>query len=105
MKIFKILGYGSIIFVILVVFGTMLQSIPQKQEQEKAPMVQKVNAQKNNEILKKEQKGNQYFIVVWDEDSEYTIVYYLDKDEWEGVKVGDIYQHTAFKMGRSTFTP
>ena len=75
MKIFKFLGYGSIIFVILVVFGTMLQSIPQK----------------NNEILKKEQKGNQYFIVVWDEDSEYTIVYYLGKDEWEGVKVGDIY--------------
>lgn len=91
MKIFKILGYGSIIFVILVVFGTMLQSIPQKQEQEIVQTVQKVKAQKNNEILKKEQKGNQYFIVVWDEDSEYTIVYYLDKDEWEGVKVGDIY--------------
>ena len=32
MKMFKFLGYGSIIFVILVVFGTMLQSIPQKQE-------------------------------------------------------------------------
>lgn len=91
MKIFKLLGYGSIIFVILVVFGTMLQSIPQKQEQETAQTVQKVKASKNNEILKKEHKDNKYFIVVWDEDSEYTIVYYLDKDEWEGVKVGDIY--------------
>lgn len=91
MKIFKFLGYGSIIFVISVVLGTMLQGIPQKQEQEKAPTVQKVQASKNNEILKKEQKGNQYFIVVWDEDSEYTIVYYLDKDEWDTVNVGDIY--------------
>lgn len=91
MGIFKILGYGSIIFVLLVVFGTMLQGIPQKQEQEKAPTVQKVKAQKDNEILKKGQKDNFYYIVVWDEKSEYTIVYYLDKDEWEGVKVGDIY--------------
>ena len=91
MKIFKFLGYGSIIFVLLVVFGTMLQSIPQKQEQETAQTVQKVKAQRNNEILRKEQKGNQYFIVVWDEDSEYTIVYYLDKEEWDTVNVGDIY--------------
>lgn len=91
MKIFKFLGYGSIIFVILVVFGTMLQSIPQKQEQETAQTVQKVKAQKDNEILKKGQKDNFYYIVVWDEKSEYTIVYYLDKDEWDTVNVGDIY--------------
>lgn len=91
MGIFKILGYGSIIFVILVVFGTMLQGIPQKQEQETAQTVQKVKAQKDNEILKKGQKDNFYYIVVWDEKSEYTIVYYLDKDEWDTVNVGDIY--------------
>lgn len=91
MRIFKILGYGSIIFVVLVVFGTMLQGIPQKQEQEKAPTVQKVQASKNNEVLKKESKGEYYYIVVWDKESEYPIVYYLDKDEWEKVNVGDIY--------------
>lgn len=93
MKMFKILGIGSVIFVILVVFGTMYNSLPQKQEQETQTVqtVQKVKAQKDNEILKKGQKDDFYYIVVWDEKSEYTIVYYLDKDEWDGVKVGDIY--------------
>lgn len=91
MKIFKLLGYGSIIFLLFVVFGSMFNSLPQKQEQEKTPTVQKVRASKDNEILKKESKGSYYYIVVWDESSEYTIVYYLDKDEWEKVNVGDIY--------------
>lgn len=91
MKIFRILGYGSIIFLLFVVFGSMFNSLPQKQEQETAPIVQKVKASKDNEILKKESKGSYYYIVVWDENSEYTIVYYLDKDEWEKVNVGDIY--------------
>lgn len=91
MKIFKLLGYGSIIFLLFVVFGSMFNSLPQKQEQETAPTVKKVKASKDNEILKKESKGSYYYIVVWDESSEYTIVYYLDKDEWEKVNVGDIY--------------
>jgi len=69
----------------------MFSSLPQKQEQEKAPTVQKVKASKDSEILKKESKGSYYYIVVWDESSEYTIVYYLDKDEWDKVNVGDIY--------------
>lgn len=91
MKIFRILGYGSIIFLLFVVFGSMFNSLPQKQEQETAPTVQKVKASKDNEILKKESKGEYYYIVVWDKESEYPIVYYLDKDEWEGINVGDIY--------------
>lgn len=92
MKIFKILGIGSIMFVLFVVIGSMFNSLPQKQDYEtKSAVVQKVKASKDNEILKKGQKDNFYYIVVWDEKSEYTIVYYLDKDEWDGVKVGDIY--------------
>ena len=92
MKIFKILGIGSIMFVLFVVIGSMFNSLPQNQDYEaKSSVVQKVKANKDNEILKKGQKDNFYYIVVWDEKSEYTIVYYLDKDEWDGVKVGDIY--------------
>ena len=91
MKIFRILGYGSIIFLLFVVFGSMFSSPPQKQEQETAQTVQKVKAEKDGEILKKESKGSYYYIVVWDKESEYPIVYYLDRDEWENVNVGDIY--------------
>lgn len=50
-----------------------------------------VKAHYNNEILKKETKNNTNYIVVWDKNSGYTIVYYLTKKEWSSLKVGDIY--------------
>lgn len=94
MKLFKLLGIGCILVVLVMVFGTMYNSIPQKQEQEDettTEIVQKVKANKDGEILKKGRKGEYHYIVVWDELSEYTIVYYIDEGEWDAVNVGDIY--------------
>ena len=50
-----------------------------------------MKANKDGEILKKGRKGEYHYIVVWDELSEYTIVYYIDEGEWDAVNVGDIY--------------
>lgn len=92
MKLFKLLGIGCIIVVLVMVFGTMFNSIPQKeQETPTTEVVQKVKANKDGEILKKGRKGEYYYIVVWDELSEYTIVYYIDEGEWDALNVGDIY--------------
>lgn len=93
MKLFKLLGIGCILVVLVMVFGTMYNSIPQKQEQETITqeVVQKVKANKDGEILKKGRKGEYHYIVVWDELSGYTIVYYIDEGEWDAVNVGDIY--------------
>ena len=50
-----------------------------------------INANYNNEILRKEVKNNTHYIIVWDKNSGYTIVYYLTEKEWNNLKVGDIY--------------
>lgn len=92
MKLFKLLGIGCILVVLVMVFGTMYNSIPQEQEKETTTeIVQKVKANKDGEILKKGRKGEYHYIVVWDELSEYTIVYYIDEGEWDAVNIGDIY--------------
>lgn len=92
MKLFKLLGIGCIVVILVMVFGTMFNSIPQQEnETPTTEIVQKVKANKDGEILKKERKGEYHYIVVWDELSEYPIVYYIDEGEWDVLNVGDIY--------------
>lgn len=108
MKLFKLLGIGCILVVLVMVFGTMYNSIPQKEQENETTtteIVKKVKANKDGEILKKGRKGEYHYIVVWDELSEYTIVYYIDEGEWDALNVGDIYQPTARQKVRGYIYP